>query len=539
MKLLLDTLRWLLRNAVGIAVTVVVLFGVYFFCEEVWPRLERERETARARITDLKDRIDRLEDDERAATAALEAARREWESLRKNRGAELKAAGDAVAKLMARSAEAQRAVRSSAEGLPAKMQRRRHACADLCSWPIRTYDRWTGNHHCVRAEQACNAAKAGVGELEKAKRRAEAEAKLFATQLAGAQDRATTLSVTASPETARAASTLAQRQRDHNDITWRLSDAKVEHGWLEHDLNEMVLTQLESYREALARVWSDSWWWILLIVVGARCVPLIWRTFCYFVLMPLFSLAPPIRLNEGDAPGSSATTEPEPTLEMTLSPGQALSVRPDWLVGVVDEVGGARRKTRLFWKTSAPLVSYAAGLLLPTEISARGESAAQAVLAPPDDADLYLSRLDLKEHEGFVVHPRNVVAVLGDLEAKTRWCFFNPHAWATMQIRFIELRGTGVIVLAGRGGVYAHEVAALRPKLDENVVVGFDGRLTYRASRTETFVPYFLGRTSLVDDSFEGTGLVLREAVTGRAGETLIERSFDRFFSALGKLFGF
>ena len=39
-------------------------------------------------------------------------------------------------------------------------------------------------------------------------------------------------------------------------------------------------------------------------------------------------------------------------------------------------------------------------------------------------------------------------------------------------------------------------------------MAGFDGSLAHRAVRTETLLPYPMGRTALVDDAFTGKGVI-------------------------------
>ncbi len=175
------------------------------------------------------------------------------------------------------------------------------------------------------------------------------------------------------------------------------------------------------------------------------------------------------------------------------------------------------------------------------EAENRGEPAALAILAPPRDPDLCICRLDLKDdHPGFVIHPRHVVGVQGDVKLRASWRLFNFHAWATQQVRYICFSGEGAVYLTGHGGLFAADASGVRLRLDEKVVVGFDARLAYSARRTETFVPYLLGRTSLVDDSFTGEGLILREAVSGvPSGGTLVERGLQGLITAVGKFFGF
>jgi uncharacterized protein (AIM24 family) len=162
-----------------------------------------------------------------------------------------------------------------------------------------------------------------------------------------------------------------------------------------------------------------------------------------------------------------------------------------------------------------------------------------ATLSSPDDPNSYLMRLSLRDHPGVVIHPRYLVGVVGDLDLKTRWQPFSLHAWSTWQVRYILLSGTGSIVIEGSGDVVAERLDDSRAKIEQKLVIGFDTRLSYRTSRTETFLPYLFGKAPLVDDLFEHTGHYFWQKSTERPAKNPIERSFDALFSALGKLLGF
>jgi uncharacterized protein (AIM24 family) len=187
-------------------------------------------------------------------------------------------------------------------------------------------------------------------------------------------------------------------------------------------------------------------------------------------------------------------------------------------------------------------VSYAAGLSVVTRIEGGVSEAGaivQATLASPVDSDSYLMEVKLEGHPGFVFHPRHLVAVTGDVRLFTVWRLFSVHAWMTGQLRYIGVRGTGRCVLEGFGDVVAQTVGEGTSKIEQSLLVGFDGRLRYSTARTETFLPYFLGRTPLVDDVFAGPGVYVWQKNTRNTPRTFAERTFELVFGALGKLLGF
>jgi uncharacterized protein (AIM24 family) len=137
------------------------------------------------------------------------------------------------------------------------------------------------------------------------------------------------------------------------------------------------------------------------------------------------------------------------------------------------------------------------------------------------------------------VHPRHLVGLEGDLQIFTRWRLFNLHAWSSGQLRFILIRGSGAIILEGRGDLVAEELFASRARIEQAHLTAFDAQLCISARRTETFIPYLFGKTPLVDTQFEGDGTFFWQKSLDNSARPLIERTFDFFWGSVGKFFGF
>ena len=76
--------------------------------------------------------------------------------------------------------------------------------------------------------------------------------------------------------------------------------------------------------------------------------------------------------------------------------------------------------------------------------------------------------------------------------------------------------------------------------MEQNLVMGFDSRLTVGVNRTEVFWPYLWGRTPLVDDEFTGLDpFFFWQKSSADGPSNPIAKTFDAIFSALGKLLGF
>ena len=76
-------------------------------------------------------------------------------------------------------------------------------------------------------------------------------------------------------------------------------------------------------------------------------------------------------------------------------------------------------------------------------------------------------------------------------------------------------------------------------QIEEHLVAGFEAHLAFSTVRTETFVPYFLGRTPLIQDRFSGDGSVFRHLASDGAKATVFEKATGHIFTALGKFCGF
>ena len=76
-------------------------------------------------------------------------------------------------------------------------------------------------------------------------------------------------------------------------------------------------------------------------------------------------------------------------------------------------------------------------------------------------------------------------------------------------------------------------------RIEQNLVMGFDSRLTVGVNRTEVFLPYLWGRTPLVDDEFIGLHPLFWQKSSADGPRNPIAKTFGAVFSAFGKLLGF
>ena len=281
--------------------------------------------------------------------------------------------------------------------------------------------------------------------------------------------------------------------------------------------------------------WARSWKWLAAIALVVLVLPLLLRCVSYFVLMPWVRRAhKPFRLAGGsDDPAARLQIGPaERTLTVRLAAGEVLSVRSEHVRSVQ-----GKARSHLLYDWGAPFISFAAGLAGLSRLKG-DETAAQATLASSQDPDSYLMRIDFENHPGIAMRPTHVVGVIGAPQLETKWSW-GIHAFATWQVRYVLFTGTGSLIVEGCGDVRAETPGQQAARMDQNLTMGFDSRLTVGVNRTETFLPYLRGIEPLVDDEFTGAHAYFWQKSTTAGSSSPIARVFNAFFSALGKLLGF
>jgi len=282
--------------------------------------------------------------------------------------------------------------------------------------------------------------------------------------------------------------------------------------------------------------WAQSWKWLAAIALLALVLPGALRIVSYFLLMPMVSrMHKPIHLAAGseNATADLRTPAAQRTLTIQLGAGEVLSARSEHVRPVQGKI-----RSRLLYDWTSPFISFAAGLYGLSRITG-DEGGSSATLATPDDPNSYLMRIDFMDHPGLVMHPKHVVGVIGMPELETRWRW-GIQSFATWQVRYIMFAGSGSLIVQGSGDVAATTSPRGRStRMEQNLVMGFDSRLTVGVNRTEVFWPYLWGRTPLVDDEFTGLHPFFWQKSSADGPSNPIAKTFDAIFSALGKLLGF
>lgn len=281
--------------------------------------------------------------------------------------------------------------------------------------------------------------------------------------------------------------------------------------------------------------WAQSWKWLAAIALLALVLPGALRIVSYFLLMPMVSrMHKPIHLAAGseNAAADLRITAALRTLTIQLGAGEVLSARSEHVRPVQGKI-----RSRLLYDWTSPFISFAAGLYGLSRITG-DERVTSATLSTPNDPDSYLMRIDFMDHPGLVMHPKHVVGVIGMPELETRWRW-GIQSFATWQVRYIMFAGSGSLIVQGSGDVVATSPRGRSTRMEQNLVMGFDSRLTVGVNRTEVFWPYLWGRTPLVDDEFTGLHPFFWQKSSADGPSNPIAKTFDAIFSALGKLLGF
>jgi uncharacterized protein (AIM24 family) len=282
----------------------------------------------------------------------------------------------------------------------------------------------------------------------------------------------------------------------------------------------------------------STWWQMVAVAALVLAGPGLWRACWYYVLAALATHRPPAQIGRADTPGNLAAGPQGKTIEVDVTADRSLVARMDW---VQQYAPGLAKRTRFLFEWHSPFTSYAAGLAEMTELSTRaGGEAGRVLLNAGQDPNAYLLALELDRHPGVVLKPGAVVAVSGAIHLQPRWHLGSLHHWIAGRVRHILFCGTGVVYVSGTGGV---DLCALDAPvvIEEALVLGYDSRAAFATVRTETFWPYFRGKTSLFDYRFEGRHAAIRQTTAlpaARQGNPFV-RTVDALLNGMGKLLGF
>lgn len=290
----------------------------------------------------------------------------------------------------------------------------------------------------------------------------------------------------------------------------------------------------------LAREWWDTAAWIL---AGAIVVPIVMKFAFYFGLARLAEGLPPIRVSPEQSTSEISHVEPSAvSVTIDIAQGDELLIHSDFLQSSSKP---AKKHTQLFLNAAFPLSSLASGMVCLTRIRPISDVPARVVASSTKDPFGEVRVVGIPAGSSMVFQPRSLVGVVkqvgSDVRISRKWCLGSPHAWLTLQLRYLIFHGPCRLIIKGCRGVKVEEPQPGHPRLiNQSATLGFSTNLEYSNTRCETFVSYFRGQEDLFNDLFSGgPGVFVYEEMpsagrnTGVLGRGL-EGILDAFFKALG-----
>lgn len=243
------------------------------------------------------------------------------------------------------------------------------------------------------------------------------------------------------------------------------------------------------------------------VLAAVLCLPFAVRALLYFVLAPLASRLPPIRV----LPDAHAPDIPEPppsaaSLEIDVAPGEELLLQGDFLQSSSQ---ASAKRTQWLLDPRLPFASLASGMVALTRIRPEGPAGTRVVVSSRQDAFGEVGVLDLPAEAALVLQPRALAGVVQSAARPIRitrhWRLGSLHAWLTLQWRYLVFHGPGRLILKGGRGVRAERPPSGQPRLiNRSATLGFSANLDYKTTRCETFVAYVRGHEDLFNDLFAG-----------------------------------
>jgi hypothetical protein len=282
------------------------------------------------------------------------------------------------------------------------------------------------------------------------------------------------------------------------------------------------------------------------ILVAAILTRLAVKLLLYFVVAPLASRRPPVRLLGAYEPRAFARPVlpgwkdriSSESLTVRVGPGEELLVRPEFLQSSPEH---ASKRTAWLLNGNLPFTSIASGMYLLTRV--RSPEGHEVVLSPSGDPFDEVCMIELPSGAAMVCQPRSLAGVVQPVDQTLRvtrhWRIRSLHAWLTFQLRFLVFHGPCKLVLKGRRGIRMEPAGAGR-LVSQAATLGFDASVPYSTVRTETFVPYWLGKDDLFNDRFGGIdgSYLYEERPLDRRGNALTGRGLQGLSEAVLKVFG-
>lgn len=266
--------------------------------------------------------------------------------------------------------------------------------------------------------------------------------------------------------------------------------------------------------------------WVAIPVV--LCIqPLI-----YYVWAPLVEACAPVCFCGSEPAADPVPAEGERGVKLTgvpVPPGDCLLVRDEaYTAGYTEfEDSRLRKGTQMLLSWRYWFMSWRCGLTVLTRFSNPADSTrTHEVNITSNDPDEYFSVITLEPGQRCYVTPSDIVAVSDGVDIRACWRLWLP-AWCMGQIRAYVASGRGTVVVRAVGGITAGtlEPGQVTVRKLHSLICASQG-VQLHVRRTETLIPYLLGKATLFDLRLQGHG------------SYCIRNTFSHA-TALGRLLGF
>lgn len=325
-----------------------------------------------------------------------------------------------------------------------------------------------------------------------------------------------------------------------------LREAQAAHAALVQARQQSRYVRMESAVRAFLADKGRYFGIALAILVAAMASRLLVKLLLYYLVAPFASRRAPVRLSGPFEPrafaqagtrGRSGKVSAE-SIALRLGQGEELLVRPEFLQSTPEDAG---KRTAWLFNPALPFTSLLAGLYLLTRVRAAPER--ELVLSAMEDPLDELCEIVLPEGAALVCQPRALAGVVQPRDAPLRvtrhWRLGSLHAWLTLQLRFLVFHGPGRLLVKGRRGVRMEPAGGGR-LVRQAATLGFDASVPYSNARTETFVPYWLGKAELFSDRFGGIdgAYFYEERPLDRRGNAVVGRGLEGLADGVLRAFG-
>ncbi|MGZ8291074.1 MAG: hypothetical protein ACXW2U_08175 [Telluria sp.] len=277
-----------------------------------------------------------------------------------------------------------------------------------------------------------------------------------------------------------------------------------------------------------------------MLLVGSFGLHLGFKAFFFYVLAPLAARRPPICLDPASN-GEVANSVPARSArskEVHLTSDEHLLILPQYVQSVPLH---AKKDTKWLLDWTCPWTSLMSGLFALERI--RTGQRDPIVLSSSDDPLCELALIELPAGSAMIFQPRGMVGVIhstgAPLTITRHWRLGSLHSWLTLQFRYLIFRGPVTLVVRGTRGVRVERAGDGRA-ISQAATLGFSADVHYSTARGGTFLPYYQGKTALLQDSFQGGSghYVYDETPRGGKQATRVGRGLEGTADALLKAFG-